>query len=176
MSHSIDPSQPLGALVIGGVLFVVGLVLSWAVRRILKSVLRLDHRDRIDAITLFFVSHLAVLMIWLLLLTVYVHIVPQLNRLGAAMLAGVSLVSIIVGFAAQATLGNLIAGVSLVLYKPFRRGDRIQVATPTKDGFDVGEVEDISLGFTVIVTDDNRRVIVANGTMAQQTVVKLPPA
>ncbi|MBX3565211.1 MAG: hypothetical protein KF730_11635 [Sphingomonas sp.] len=37
------------------------------------------------------------------------------------------------------------------------------------------EVEDISLGVTIIVTDDNRRVIVANGTMAQRTVVKLPP-
>lgn len=83
-------------LIIGGVLLVVGLVLSWAVRRILKPALR--------------------------------------------------------------------------------RGGRIQAATPMKGGFDIGEVEDISLGVTIIVTDDNRRVIVANGTMTQRTVVKLPPA
>lgn len=171
----LDPAYPFGAVLIGTLLVVVGIALSWTVRRALATVLRFDRHDRVDAITLSFVSHLAVLMIWLLLLTVYVHVVPALNRLGAAMLAGVSLVSIIVGFAAQTTLGNLVAGVSLVLYKPFRRGDRVQIATPTKDGFEVGEVEDISLGFTVIVTDDGRRIIVANGTMAQQTVVKLPP-
>ena len=78
------------------------------------------------------------------------------------MLAGVSLVSVIVGFAAQSTLGNLVAGISLVLYKPFRRGDRIQIAAPTKDEFEVGKVEDISLGYTVLRADDGREIIIAN--------------
>ena len=91
------------------------------------------------------------------------------------LLAGVSLVSVIVGFAAQTTLGNLVAGISLVLYKPFRQGDRVQVAAPTPNEFDVGTVVTISLGFTVLRADDGREIIVANGTMAQQTMIKLPP-
>jgi small-conductance mechanosensitive channel len=82
--------------------------------------------------------------------------------------------SVIVGFAAQTTLGNLVSGVSLVLYKPFRRGDRLQVVAPNKDQFDVGVVEDITLGFTILRTDDGREIIIANGTMAQQTMIKLP--
>lgn len=86
-------------------------------------------------ITLSFLSHLASLVIWILLITFYAHVIPALNRLGTALLAGVSVMSVIVGFAAQTTLGNLVAGISLVLYKPFRRGDRLQVMAPTTHSF-----------------------------------------
>ncbi|MBN8483070.1 MAG: mechanosensitive ion channel family protein [Xanthomonadales bacterium] len=170
-----DPATLKGAAALAAVLFGSGIALSWLVRRMLGEVLLHDRSERIDTITLTFLSRLAILVIWLLLAGFYAHLVPALNRIGTALLAGVSLVSVIVGFAAQATLGNLIAGISLVLYKPFRRGDRLQVSAPTKDEFDVGTVETISLGFTVLRTDDGRRVIIANGTMAQQTMIKLDP-
>jgi small-conductance mechanosensitive channel len=69
-----------------------------------------------------------------------------------------------------------VSGISLVLYKPFRRGDRLQVLAPTQAEFEIGTVEDITLGFTVLRTDDDREVIIANGTMAQQTMIKLNAA
>lgn len=169
-----DPTHIIGALVYGGIFFVVGIILSWVVRRLISTALKHDQSDRIDQITLSFLSHLAILILWLILLACYAHLVPPLNRIGTALLAGVSLVSVIVGFAAQSTLGNLVAGISLVLYKPFRRGDRIQIAAPTKDEFEVGTVEDISLGYTVLRADDGREIIIANGTMAQQTMIRLP--
>lgn len=173
MWRFLDPSNVAGALLLGGLFAVAGIFLSWSVRRLLGELLRYDRSERVDAITLSFLSQLTILMIWLLLATLYAHLVPPLNRLGTALLAGVSLMSVIVGFAAQTTLGNLIAGISLVLYKPFRRGDRLQVAAPTAHAFEVGEVEDISLGYTILRTDDGRKVVIANGTMAQQTMIKL---
>lgn len=168
-----DPNRLIGALLIAAVLLVFGVVLSWTVRRLVGEAVRHDRSERIDEITLSFLSQLSVLAIWILLITLYAHIVPALHRLGTALLAGVSIVSVIVGFAAQTTLGNLVAGISLVLYKPFRRGDRLQVVAPNKDQFEIGEVEDISLGYTLLRTDDGRRIIIANGTMAQQTVINL---
>lgn len=117
-----DPTHIIGALVYGGIFFVIGIILSWVVRRLISTALKHDQSDRIDQITLSFLSHLAILILWLILLACYAHLVPPLNRIGTALLAGVSLVSVIVGFAAQSTLGNLVAGISLVLYKPFRRG------------------------------------------------------
>lgn len=82
----------------------------------------------------------------------------------------------IAGLAARTTPGNLVSGISLVLYKPFRRDDRPQVLAPSKDEFEVGVVKNIPLGFTVLRTDDGRQIIVANGTMAQQTMIKLMSA
>lgn len=169
----LDPNRLVGAVLIAAILIALGVVLSWVVRRLVGETLRHDRSERIDEITLSFLSRLSVLAIWILLITLYAHIVPVLHRLGTALLAGVSIVSVIVGFAAQTTLGNLVAGISLVLYKPFRRGDRLQVLAPTKGQFEIGEVEDISLGYTVLRTDDGRKIIIANGTMAQQTFVNL---
>ncbi len=170
-----DPGTWLGALVLAAVMILAGLVLSAGVRRALRTILQHDRTDHVDPITLSFLSHLGVLVLWILLLTAYAHVVPALNRLGSTMLAGVGLVSVIVGFAAQTTLGNLVAGISLVLYKPFRRGDRLQVLAPTQAEFDIGTVEDITLGFTVLRADDGHEIIIANGTMAQQTIIKLVP-
>lgn len=173
MFELLDPANIIGAALLGGIFLVLGLILSWIVRRLLVTALRHDKSERIDQITLSFVSHLAILLLWLLLVGFYAHLIPALNKLGNALLAGVSLMSVIVGFAAQTTLGNLVAGISLVLYKPFRRGDRIQIGAPTSDDFEIGIVEDISLGYTMLRTDDGREIIVANGTMAQQTLIKL---
>lgn len=170
MLRYIDPREVVGALLLGVVFLLVGAVLSRIVRGLLADTIRYD--ERVDQITLSFLSHLAILVIWLLLLTFYAHLVPALNRLGTALLAGVSVMSVIVGFAAQTTLGNLVAGISLVLYKPFRQGDRLQIQAPT--GLEVGRVEDISLGYTVLETDDRRHIIISNGTMAQQTMIRLP--
>ena len=173
MPRFFDPNQLSGALLYGAVVVFLGLCLSWLVRRMVAAALRHDRSEHIDQITLSFLSHLAVLAIWVLLATFYAHVVPALNRLGTALLTGVSLMSVILGFAAQTTLGNLVAGISLILYKPFRRGDRLQIEAPT--GLETGAVEDISLGYTVLRTDDDRRVIIANTTMAQQTMIKLAP-
>lgn len=171
MTKYFDPNEIVGALLLGGLFVVAGIILSWAMRRIFTAALKHDRSERIDQITLSFISHLTVLVIWILIVTFYAHLIPALNRLGNALLAGVSLVSVIVGFSAQTTLGNLVAGISLVLYKPFRRGDRLQIQTP--NGSEVGEVEDISLGYTMLRTDDERQIIIANGVMAQQTMIKL---
>jgi len=171
MLRFLDPNQLVGALGLAVAFILAGASLSWVVRRLMSDVLKHDKSEHIDRIAISFLSQLSVLLIWVLLMTLYAHLVPVLNRLGTALLAGVSVMSVILGFAAQATLGNLISGISLVLYKPFRRGDRLQIQAPT--GLETGDVEDISLGYTVLRTDDQRQIVIANSTMAQQTMVKL---
>jgi small conductance mechanosensitive channel len=142
----------------------------------LRTVLEHDRNDHVDPITLSFLSHLGVLILWILLLTLYAHVVPALNRLGTTMLAGVGLVSVIVGFAAADHTRQ-----SGRRHQP----GALQAVPPRRpaagcgshaDDFEVGTVEDITLGFTVLRTDDGREIIIANGTMAQQTMIKLLPA
>ncbi len=172
----LNPATLNGALALAVLLVAVGLVLTWGIRRALNELILHSRSERLDQIAVSFLTRLCVLGLWIGLLTIYAHLVPPLNKLGTALLAGASLVSVIVGFAAQTTLSNLISGISLVLYKPFRRGDRLQVLAPTPDQCETGVVQDISLGFTVLQTDDGREIIVANATMAQQTMIKLLPA
>jgi small-conductance mechanosensitive channel len=101
----------------------------------------------------------------------YAHFVPALSGLGTASLTSISVITVVVGLAAQNTLGNLVAGISLLLYRPFRLGDRLQVTAPT--GLETGVVESLTLGYTLLKTDDNRRVVVPNSLMASQTAINL---
>jgi small conductance mechanosensitive channel len=88
-----------------------------------------------------------------------------------ALLTGVSVASVVLGLAAQNTLGNVIAGFSLLLYRPIRIGDRVQVAGPS--GPCIGATESLSLGYTIIRAEDGRTIIVPNSTMASQVTVNL---
>ena len=96
----LDPNTLLGALVIAAILIVVGLGLTWLTKRATFEALRHDRQLQIDEISLNFVGHLVSLGLWMVIATVYAHLIPALDRLATAMLAGVGLASVVFGFAA----------------------------------------------------------------------------
>lgn len=124
-----------------------------------------------DVTGLRFISAFAQLACYLVGFILFAHLIPELRSLGTALLAGVSVISVVVGLAAQNTLGNLVAGLSLILYRPIRVGDRIQLNTPK--GLTTASVELISLGFTMLRDTEQNEVIVPNSVMASNTVIRL---
>lgn len=166
-----DPSQFWGAFTLGLLFLLFGLASSWLLRRAVATLIDHDPSERIDRMTISFIQHLATFIMWVFLALLFTHIIPSLNKVTTSLLAGVSIVSVVIGFAAQSTLGNLVSGISLVIYKPFRRGDRLQLTAPT--GLETGIVEELSLGYTVLRTFDNRRIVLSNGTIANQIMINL---
>ena len=79
----------------------------------------------------------------------------------------------VIGLAAQSTLGNLVAGISMTIYRPFRLGDILQVAAPT--GTETGTVDRISLGYTTLRVQDGRLVVLPNSVAASQVALNLTP-
>ena len=119
-----------------------------------------------------FLIRLAQAAVYIFAAILYAHLVPALRNLGTAMLAGASVASVVVGLAAQSTLGNLISGVGLLLYRPFKVGDELEMNLP--GGFASAVVENLTLGYTFLRTSDQRRVVVPNSLMASQVTVRLP--
>jgi len=171
VAYWIDPASPVGAVVCGLVFGLVAWIIGRALRLAIHRLLSYDKRALVDRTTVQFLGQLAQIGVYLFAFISYAHLVPALAHLGTAWLAGVSVISVIIGLAAQNTLGNLIAGVSLVLYRPFKIGDRLQVTAPT--GLETGEVESVNLGYTILKTDDNRRILVPNSLIASQMIVNL---
>ena len=81
--------------------------------------------------------------------------------------AGGAIGGLVIAFAAQDTLGNLFAGVFILLDQPFREGDRIEV----QELDTWGDVQEIGLRTTRIRTRDNRMVIVPNAVIGSNPVV-----
>jgi small-conductance mechanosensitive channel len=167
----IQGDKPLGALFLAIVFATIAWLAGRTLRLAVQRVLARDTRAYVDRTTINFLAQLAQIGVWVVAFIHYAYVVPALSRLGTAWLTSVSVLLVIMGLAAQSTLGNLIAGISLVLYRPFKLGDRLYVAAPT--GLEAGIVESIGLGYTVLKTDDNRRVVVPNSIISSQTTVNL---
>lgn len=171
LTKILDPTQWTGALLLAAVFLAIAIALSWIFKAILRKVIEHDTEERIDRLTVGFLGNFGAFIIWAVLAIIYAHLIPALDKLGSAMLAGAGIASVVVGLAAQSTLGNLVSGISLVLYKPFRLGDRIQITAPT--GMETGVVEDMTLGYTVLRTYDNRRIVMANSKIATEAMINL---
>jgi small-conductance mechanosensitive channel len=173
VEKSFDPGTPLGAVfyavVTATVAWLVGRALRLTVHRVLEK-----RGESVDQTAVRFLGQLAWVGVWVLAFVTYAHSIPALKDMGKTWLTSVGLASVVVGLAAQNTLGNLIAGVSLVLYRPFKIGDHLQVTVP--GGQETGVVESINLGYTILRTSDERRLLIPNSLMASQTCINLSVA
>jgi MscS family membrane protein len=86
----------------------------------------------------------------------------------ASLVVSLGVGSLAVGLAAQDTLSNMFAGFTLMLDRPFRVGDRIQLATG-----EVGDVETIGMRATRIRTPDDTLLVVPNSLLIKERLVNL---
>jgi small conductance mechanosensitive channel len=165
----VRPDTLIGALAYLVIFVATALLLSRLLRGAVHASMSRD--GHIDRTTISFLQQMATALIWVVLLILYAHLIPVLRSMGTALLAGASVASVVIGLAAQSTLGNLVAGVSLTIYRPFRLGDTLQVAAPT--GTEIGVVEIISLGYTTLRAPAGHLIVVPNSLAASQVLINL---
>jgi small-conductance mechanosensitive channel len=88
----------------------------------------------------------------------------ELKRLAAGILASTAVLGLIVGFAAQHTIGNLVAGVQIAVSQPFRIGDRVTFEE------NEGRVTDITLSYTYIDPGDGSHFVIPNQLLVEGIV------
>lgn len=87
--------------------------------------------------------------------------VKPLQSVSTAILGATSVMTVVVGLAAQETFGNFIAGFFIVIYQPFHVGDMVNL--PEKNIS--GTVIEITFRHTILNTIENTKIIVPNSTM-----------
>jgi small-conductance mechanosensitive channel len=85
--------------------------------------------------------------------------------------AGAGVVGIAIGFAAKDTLSNIIAGVLLLIDRPFEVGDRIEVWTAPANSATWGDVLDVGLRATKIQTTDNIVIVIPNNEIMKRDII-----
>ena len=136
------------------VILLVGL---WAAGRTDLFVTRmLDRTPHFDAMLKTFFAGIARYLV------VTVTGLAVLSRFGiqtTSLIAVIGAASLAIGLALQGTLSNLAAGVMLLIIRPFRIGQRVQI------GAFIGTVKELSLFWTELVTDDKVQIIVPNSAV-----------
>lgn len=96
---------------------------------------------------------------------VLVCLIGYLGIETASISAVIASIGVGISLAVQGTLSNFAGGVIIIVMRPFKIGDYI-----TSNGVE-GTVEDIKLFYTHIVTNDNKAVVIPNGSLANNVIV-----
>ena len=90
--------------------------------------------------------------------------IPDVRAVAGGLLASSALLAVVIGFAAQRTLGNFVAGLLIALAQPVRIGDRVEY-----EGTE-GVIEEVGLTYTFIRAVDRRRLVVPNEKLASDPI------
>jgi small conductance mechanosensitive channel len=140
-------------LLVGALILIAAVLLSKRARSLVTKVAMASRID--DTLSLFFgqVARWGVLTL---------GVIVAIGKIGiptASFVAMIGGASLAIGLAFQGSLGNLAAGVMLLIFRPFKNGDVVQVAGVT------ARVAQIDLFTTLLDTFDNRRVTMPNGNI-----------
>ncbi len=163
----IDPESLTGALLLALVIILVAWIACIFTTRLVKRLNWVTGKLKreIDETVIHYSIRIKNLLIVIAALFVYVSLVPGLQALFGTMLAGAGITALIIGFAAKSTMANLISGLSLAIYRPFRIGDAVTIEN------EYGTVEDITLRHTIVLTWEHKRLIIPNSKLDEMTLV-----
>ncbi len=165
LTDFFNPAVLPGALVYAAIFLAIAALISWLIHLVItRSMKRAS-----DPTGFHFVDQLLQVLVFIIMAVLYAQLVPPLRALGAALLASVSIASIVIGLAAQSTLGNLVAGFALLLYRPFHVGDLVQLNTPK--GVMTARIESLTLGYTFLRDEKENQIVVPNSVMASVVII-----
>jgi small-conductance mechanosensitive channel len=151
------------ALIVLVVCFVVSRILRYLIGRFIRGAAK---KLNVDPTRYNFFKNAVDFIIFLIGFIIIFRSIPAFRSVGTTLLTGAGVLAAIVGFASQSAFSNIISGFFLVIFKPFSVGDRVRIGQ-----LYTGDVEDITLRHTIIKDFENRRVVIPNSVISNETII-----
>jgi small conductance mechanosensitive channel len=155
--------QIIFAVIILSVAFVIGRIIRFVLGRFLKASAK---KLKVDPTRYNFFKNAVDFIILLIAIIIIFRSIPALQVFSTTLLTGAGVLAAIVGFASQSAFSNIISGIFLVIFRPFSVGDRVKIGQMYN-----GDVEDITLRHTVIKDFENRRIVIPNNVISNETII-----
>lgn len=148
-------------------IMVITIVAAWLVDRLFKRFLdNSSEKIKSDPTNYQFLRHAVSGLIYVVGISWAIWSVPSMRAIANSLLGAAGILAIAVGFASQHALANVVSGIFIVVFKPFRVNDRLRLRENLS-----GVVEDITLRHTVIRDFENRRIIIPNSVISQEVII-----
>lgn len=148
-------------------IFAGTILLAFILNRFMRRMIRRSTQQmNTDPTNYQFLRHSLTFIIYIVGFSLAFYTIPGFKTVAGSLLAGVSILAVAVGFASQHALSNIISGVFIVIFKPFRVNDRLRIRDTLH-----GIVEDITLRHVVIRDFENRRIIIPNSIIADEVII-----
>jgi small conductance mechanosensitive channel len=151
------------AIIVLAIAFIVSRLLRLIIGRFFRAAAK---KLKVDPTRYNFFKNAIDFIVLLVAAIVIFRSIPAFKEIGTTLLTGAGVLAAIVGFASQAAFSNIVSGVFLVIFKPFSVGDRVKIGTLYS-----GDVEDITLRHTIIKDFENRRVVIPNSVIGNETII-----
>lgn len=155
----IELGTSYGLKLLGAILvLIVGVKLVKTLSKWIKKSPKLDKLD--DSLRSFLVSFSKIVLYIVLVITVAMILgIPATSFITILASCGVA-----IGLALQGSLSNFAGGLMILFFKPFKVGDYIEASGES------GTVKDISVVYTTLITPDNKRITIPNGTLTNSVI------
>lgn len=149
------------------IIIVAAYSVSFIIRKILGLFIkRKSLKVNVDPTNFSFLKNSISFIIFTVGLIAIFYITPSLKTVSKALFAGAGVLAAIIGFASQKAFSNIISGIFILIFRPFRVTDVIEIGSLNK-----GIVEEITLRHTIIRNYENRRIIIPNSIISEETIV-----
>lgn len=148
-----------GNIILAAAVTVIGFIL---IKYVMKALRKLKGFEKLDQTMTRFVLNF---IKWLLYVMLIIGVINILGVPMAQVIAVLASAGVAVGLALQGALSNLAGGILLMVLRPFNVGDYVDAAGAS------GFVQSINLFYTVILSIDNKRITVPNGSLMNANVV-----
>lgn len=146
------------SIVIALVIFIVG---KWIAKKVTALTSKVLQKAEVDPTLDKFLCNIVYTV---LLAAVILAALDSLGIPVTSLLAVLGAAGLAVGLALKDSLGNFAAGVMLIIFRPFKQGDFVEVAGVS------GVVNEIKIFSTILTTGDNKLVIIPNGQVGAGTI------
>lgn len=156
MDGVVDQVGAFGPLLVNGIKALLVLIIGWMVAGGVSSMVRrrVNASPNIDQTLGNFAASIVK---WAILMVVLIAVLGLFGIQATSLVAMLGAATLAIGLALQGTLSDLAAGFMLILFRPYKLGQFVDI------GGTSGTVKDLNLFVTELVTPDNLQVIVPNG-------------
>ncbi len=159
--------ETIDLIILIAITLVSAVVLSFTLRKVLSIFIsKYAKKLNTDPTNFSFIKNSVGFVIYTSALMFIFYQIPYLKSLGNALFAGAGIAAVVIGFASQKAFSNIISGIFILIFKPFKNSDTIEF----KDG-QRGVVEEITLRHTIIKDYENRRIIIPNSAISDETII-----
>lgn len=145
-------------LLLAGLTLVIGL---WIIRKLVKFSQKLMEKAELEVSLMYFLSNL---IKWTLKVLLFLSVLNQLGVATTSFMAIIGAAGLAIGLALQGSFSNFAGGILILLFKPFKVGDFIEAQG------EKGDVKEIQIFVTKLITPKNRLAIIPNGILSNGTI------
>lgn len=149
-----------------GIVAVITLVAVSLVQTWFKRSINLKIKEGQDPTSYKFLRYLAIFGVYFIGAILAILAFPSLRGIAQTALGGAGVLAVVAGVASQEALANLVGGIFIISFKPFKIGDIIKV-----DSTMVGTVTDITLRHTIIRNYENKMIVIPNSVINKEKLI-----